>query len=405
MPEIKVALIREGKVPVDRRVTLTPQQAVELQKKFPHVKVYCQRSEHRCFTDSQYEELGIPLVDDVSHCDIMLGVKEVPIPELIADKTYLFFSHTIKKQAYNKTLLQEILRKNICLIDYERLTNEKGNRIVAFGRFAGIVGAYNGLYTYGKKSGLYDIRRAKDCYDLEDLKIEYAKVKLPPIKIALTGAGRVARGAMEVMNGVGIRKVSPKEYLEQNFDESVYAQLFVTDYNLKRGGGDFSRQEFFKYPEQFEPGFQPYTQMTDLFIAGAFWDHRAPVLFFREDMLEDNFQIKVIADITCDIEGSIPSTKRPTTIENPVYDYDPQEDKVVEEPFTDSRYVSVMAIDNLPSELPRDASRSFGENLIRYVFPNLFGKDDGMIARATIAKEGKLTEPYLYLTDYVEGEA
>lgn len=404
MPEINIALIREGKIPVDRRVTLTPQQAIEVQEKFPHVKVYCQRSEHRCFTDAQYEELGIPLADDVSHCDILLGVKEVPIPELIADKTYLFFSHTIKKQAYNRELLQQILKKNIRLIDYERLTNDKGNRIVAFGRFAGIVGAYNGLYTYGQKLGLYDIRRAKDCYDLEDLKTEYAKIKLPPIKIALTGAGRVANGAMEVLDGIGIRKVTPKEYLKENFDEPVYAQLFVTDYNLKKGGGDFSRQEFFKHPEQFEPGFQPYTKVTDLFIAGAFWDHRAPVLFFREDMLAEDFQIKVIADITCDIEGSIPSTKRPSTIEKPVYDYDPQEDQVIDKPYAERKNVSVMAIDNLPSELPRDASRSFGENLIKYVFPNLLGEDEGMIARATIAKQGKLTASYQYLQDYVEGK-
>lgn len=403
MRETHIALIREGKVPVDSRVTLTPDQAVEVQKQYPHLKVYCQRSERRCFNDAQYEEAGIPLVDDVSHCDIMLGVKEVPIPELLSNKTYLFFSHTIKKQPYNRELLQQILEKNIRLIDYEKLTNGKGNRIVAFGRFAGIVGAYNGLYTFGQKMKLFNIRRAKDCYDLEDLKTEYAKIKLPPVKIAVTGAGRVAKGAMEVLNGVGIRKVSPQEYLNTSFDEAVYTQLMVTDYNIKKGGGSFSRQEFFNHPEQFEPGFLPYTKHTDLFIAGAFWDHRAPVLFQREDMLTDNFRIKVIADITCDIEGSIPSTKQPSTIEQPVYDYNPEQDTVVEEPYANNKFVSVMAIDNLPSELPRDASRSFGENLIKHVFPNLLGEDDGMIARATIADKGKLTEPYLYLQDYVAG--
>ncbi|WPP48239.1 NAD(P)-dependent oxidoreductase [Catalinimonas niigatensis] len=403
MSEIRVALIREEKIPADRRVALTPKQAAEVQVKFPHVKVICQSSKVRCFTDEQYCTQGIEVAEDISNCGILLGVKEVPIPKLINDKTYLFFSHTIKKQSYNRKLLQQIIEKNIRLIDYERLTNKKGNRIVAFGRFAGIVGAYNGLYTYGKKYNLYHIRRAKDCYDLEDVKTEYSKIKLPPIKIALTGAGRVANGAMEVLNGIGIRKVTPQEYLEEKFDEPVYAQLFVTDYNVKKGGGSFTRKEFFNHPEEFEPGFLPYTKVTDLFIAGAFWDHRAPVLFHREDMLKKGFQIKAIADITCDIEGSIPSTKRPSTIDKPVYDYNPETDEVVEEPYSSENYVSVMAIDNLPSELPRDASHSFGENLIQYVLPNLFGEDDGMINRATIANKGQLTGPYLYLKDYVSG--
>jgi len=403
MSKIKVALLREGKVPPDSRVTLSPEQAVEVEQKFSNVKVYCQRSELRCFTNEQYLEQGIEVVDDVSHCDILLGVKEVPIPELIPNKTYFFFSHTIKKQPYNRELLRAILRKNIRLIDYERLTDHEGNRVVAFGRFAGIVGAYNGLYAYGKKYKLYDVRRARACYDLEDLKNEFVKIQLPPTKIAVTGAGRVAQGAMEVLDGVGIRKVTPQQYLEQDFQEPVYTQLFVTDYNRKKGGGSFSREEFFEHPEGFEPGFAPYTQVTDLFIAGAFWDHRAPVLFYREDMIKEDFKIKVIADITCDIEGSIPSTKRASTLDNPVYDYDPWQDTVISEPYSSEGHVSVMAIDNLPSELPRDASQSFGESLIKYIFPSLFGQDNGILSRATITEQGHLTEHFRYLQAYVEG--
>ncbi len=400
---MKLALIREGKIPADSRVVLSPGQAAEVQKKFPGVQVVCQSSEIRCFTDEQYREQGIEVVKDISDCEVLLGVKEVPIPELIPGKTYFFFSHTIKKQSYNRELLRNILEKNIRLVDYERLTEPNGERVVAFGRFAGIVGAYNGLYTFGKKYKLYDIRRAKDCYDMEDLKKEYAKIQLPPIKIAVTGAGRVAQGAMEVLDGVGIRKVTPSVYLEQDFQEPVYTQLDVTDYNRKKGGVDFSQQEFFEHPEYFEPGFEPYTQVTDLFIAGAFWDHRAPVLFYREDMMQEGFKIKVIADITCDIEGSIPSTKQPSTIDDPVYDYNPWNDQVAEA-YDSDKNVSVMAIDNLPSELPRDASRSFGDSLMKYVFPQLFGEDDGTIARATITQDGQLTGAYEYLRDYVEGK-
>lgn len=402
MKEIKIALIREEKIPVDRRVPLTPEQAVQVQQQFPHVSVICQTSELRCFDDQTYRDHGIEVVEDIRGCDIMMGVKEVPITKLVPDKTYLFFSHTVKKQPYNRKLLQAILEKNIRLIDYERLTDAKGNRIVAFGRFAGIVGAYNGLYTYGKKFGFYDLQRAKDCYDLQELKIEYQKIKLPPIKIVLTGGGRVAKGAMEVLDEVGIQRVKPKEYLEETFSKPVYTQLEVTDYNRRKDGASFKKKEFYGHPELFDPGFVPYAQVTDLFIAGAYWDNRAPVLFRREDMLNNKFKIKVIADITCDIEGSIPSTKKPSTIADPVYDYDPQQDRVVDQPFGNKALVSVMAIDNLPSELPRDASKAFGEKLIKGVLPSLLGEDtEGIIKRATITENGRLTEDYQYLQDYV----
>ena len=402
MKNLRLALIREDKVPIDRRVPITSEQAARIQQQFPYVQVFCQRSERRCFADQAYEQLGIQLVDDVSHCDILMGVKEVPIPNLIANKTYLFFSHTIKEQPYNRELLQTILQKNIRLIDYERLTDAQGNRVVAFGRFAGIVGAYNGLYTYGQKYGAYDIRRATDCFDMADMRKEFAKVKLPPIKIALTGGGRVAGGAIEVLEEVGIRRVSSPEYLSQTFDEPVYTQLDVTEYNRKPNGADFAKEEFYEHPERFEPGFLPYAKVTDMLIAGAFWDHRAPVLFRREDMLTDKFSIKVIADITCDIEGSIPSTKRPSTIANPVYDYDPAQNRVVDVPYQQPNYVSVMAVDNLPSELPRDASQAFGESLMQYVLPSLLGDaDPAIIRRATIAEQGKLTKDYQYLQNYV----
>ncbi|WKN45848.1 NAD(P)-dependent oxidoreductase [Tunicatimonas pelagia] len=403
MAQPTIALIREDKVPVDHRVPLTPDQAVQVQEKFG-TEVLCQSSTLRCFPDEEYRQTNIPVVDSVQSADILMGVKEVPIDQLIAGKSYLFFSHTIKKQAYNRDLLRAILEKNIRLIDYERLTNQKNQRVVAFGRFAGIVGAYNGLYTFGKKFGLYDIRRAKDCFDLADLRTEYAKIKLPAIKIAITGTGRVAQGATEVLNEVGIRQVDATGYLKQDYQEPVYTQLEVTQYNRKKDGKPFRKQEFYDYPEQFVPGFLPFAHQTDLLIAGAYWDSNSPVLFYRDEMLKEDFKIKVIADITCDIEGSIPSTKQPSTIDNPIYDYDARNDQVVD-PYQPQNTVSVMAVDNLPSELPRDASHAFGEALIAQVLPNLLGSDEGgMIARATITKNGKLTEPYRYLQDFVDGK-
>jgi alanine dehydrogenase len=403
MKKMKIGLIREGKVPVDRRVALPPVHAQKVLQKYPNVEIVAQKSEIRCFPDQEYEDAGIKIVDSLDDCEVIFGVKEVPLASLLPSKSYFFFSHTIKKQPYNRELLQEILQKNIRLIDYETLTAKNGKRIIAFGRWAGIVGAYNGILTYGKRYNLFDLRRAHECFDIEDLKSEFSKVKLPPVKILLTGGGRVAKGAMEVLVGMGIRKVTPRQFLEQHFDFPVFCQLNVRNYNKNIDGSDFSRNEFYKAPQRFEGDFLEYTQHADILIASAFWDPQAPVLFERKDMVRNDFKICVIADITCDIEGSIPSTKQPSTIAEPVYDYNPCDDQV-ENPFSDEGNISVMAVDNLPCELARDASESFGDELVASVLPALLGDDeDEVIKRAIITQDGKLTSYFSYLQDYVDG--
>jgi saccharopine dehydrogenase (NAD+, L-lysine forming) len=402
MKKIKIGLIREGKTPPDKRVAFTPLQAEEIEQRFPHVKVVCQQSEVRCFKDGEYKELDIEIVSDVSDCDILMGIKEVPIPNLIAEKTYLFFSHTLKKQPYNRKLLQEALKKKIRLIDYETLKDNQGNRLVAFGRFAGIVGAFNGLWTYGKRFKLFDLRRAFECFDINDLKLELRKVKLPAIKIVLTGAGRVGKGAMETLDTVGIRKVNSRDFLTQKFDKPVYAQLSSADYHTRIKGGHFNREEFHLHPEEYQSRFSDFTKVADILLAGAFWNPTAPKLFTREDMLAKDFKIKVIADITCDINGSIPSTKKASTIVEPLYDYNAQSDLTFP-PLSDSANITVMAVDNLPCELPRSASEEFGRDLIdRILKPLLVEDTEGIIARATMAEDGKLTPRFSYLQDYVD---
>ncbi|ELR69963.1 Lysine ketoglutarate reductase [Fulvivirga imtechensis AK7] len=404
MEKVKLGIIREGKVPVDKRVPFTPVQAREVMDTFDNIEVICQSSGIRCFQDDEYLHNGVRVEPEVSSCDILMGVKEVPLDQLISEKTYFFFSHTIKEQPYNRKLLQAILEKNIRLIDYEVLTDADGTRIVAFGRYAGIVGAYNGIWTFGKRYNLFHLRRAHECFDLEDLKTEYKKVSLPPVKIVVTGGGRVSKGAMEVLNGMGIRKVSPAEFLTERFESAVYCQLNSRDYNTPKGGGEFVRGDFYKNPEHYEGDFLKYARVSDILIAGAYWDPRAPVLFRREDVMKPDFKIRVIADITCDIEGSIPSTKRPCTIDEPIYDYNPSEDKV-ETPLSDEGNITVMAVDNLPCELPRNASGDFGRELIDNVLPHLLGDDsENVIKRATIAENGRLTERYSYLQNYVEGK-
>lgn len=400
MSLLKIGLIREGKIPPDKRVPFTPLQTEEIGQRFPEVKIICQSSEVRCFHDEEYRELDIEVTPDVGQCDILMGIKEVPIPELTADKTYLFFSHTLKKQSYNKKLLQEILRKNITLIDYEALKDRHGNRLVAFGRYAGIVGAYNALWTYGKRFGNYALRRAYECYDINDLKLELRKVNLPPVKIILTGAGRVGRGCMETLDSAGIRKVNAQDFLNRTYEEPVYVQLSSSDYHKRREGGHFNRDEFHKYPDRYDSYFKAFTSVAEVLIAGAYWNPKAPVLFTRDNMLAQEFKLKVVADITCDINGSIPSTKKPSTIPDPIYDYDPQSDSV-KLPLSDEKLVTVMAIDNLPCELPRSASEEFGRDLIDRILPILIGKDkEEVIARATVTRNGKLTDQFLYLQDY-----
>lgn len=400
---LRIGLIREGKVPPDKRVPFTPLQTEEVLQLFPHVDLWCQHSDIRCFHDDEYRRLEVPVVEDISSCDILMGIKEVPVAELITGKTYLFFSHTIKKQPYNRKLLQAVLERKIRLIDYEALKDTQGNRLVAFGRFAGIVGAYNGLWAFGMKHRLFELRRAKDCFDVNDLKLELRKVILPPVHIILTGSGRVARGAMETLDTAGIRKVSPEDFLQQTFDTPVYVQLGSADYHYRLEGGHFNRQEFHLHPERYGSRFHEFARKAEVLLAGAYWNPAAPVLFTVEEMKQPWFRINTIADITCDIQGSVPSTLRATTIADPLYDFDPYSG--TEQPaLSKPQHVTVMSIDNLPCELPRSASEEFGRDLIdRILKPLLDGDPDAIIRRATIAEDGHLTAEFSYLQNYVDG--
>jgi len=402
---MKVGILREGKTPPDKRVPLTPQQCVEVQETFPNVSIVVQPSAVRSYKDEEYASLGIPLSEDLSDCDVLLGVKEVRIEDFIPGKIYLFFSHTIKKQEYNRKLLQTVLAKNIQLVDYEVLTNKEGFRIIGFGRFAGLVGAYNGFRAFGLKNELFNLKPAHECEDLEEMFWHLDQINLPPLKIALTGDGRVAHGVLEILNHMNVMRVSPEAFLnEQEPEQAIYVQLLPGNYVKRTDGEAFDLMHFFNNPTMYENAFQPFAKATDMLIASAYWDPKAPVLFTADEMREDDFRISVISDITCDIEGSIPSTKRAATIDDPFYDYN-LETGELEEAFSNPNHVSVQAVDNLPCELPKDASLDFGRNLIDKVFPSLFGEDvDGVIERASITKAGELTEKFSYLQDFADGE-
>ena len=398
---MRIGIIKEGKVPAEERVPFSPQQTRLISVRYPLVDLVVQKSNVRAFKDEEYADEGIQLVDDLKDADVIFGVKEVQLDDLLAHKTYFFFSHTIKKQSYNRKLLQTILERKIKLVDYECLTHSTGGRLVGFGRYAGIVGAYSAFLTFGKRSGAYELKPANECKNRVEMEACLSRVKLPKgFKIVMTGKGRVAGGALEIIEQLPIKKVSPQDFLNNDFNEAVYTQLTVKDYFKKLDGTDFKCEEAFENPERFESDFAKYTKAADMYITAHFWDAKGPRIFNEEDLAADDFKIRTIADISCDIAGPIPSTIRPSTIEEPIYFIN--RNTLQEENEFNEDHVSVMAVDNLPCELPKDASEDFGEELIQKVLPSLIGRDDdAVIERATIAQNGKLMPAFEYLQDYV----
>lgn len=400
---IKIGILREEKTPADARVPLSPQQCRLLLDTYPQVQLAVAPSPHRCFSDADFEALHIPMQQDLSDCDILLGVKEVPPSCIVADKTYLFFSHTIKKQAHNQKLLRQALDQKIRLIDYECLRRPDGKRIIGFGRYAGIVGAHNGLQALAKKLNLYDIPSAYSYQNFEAIKADYANYRFPAVKIVNTGNGKVPNGSRETLLAAGIREVSPEAFLTQQFDEAVFVHLHYENMYKHRRTHTYDKQDFYKHPHDYYCDFAPYTEVADLFINGIFWLPEGPVYFSKEEMRRPDFRIRVIADITCDIapQSSVPSTLRATCIGDPIFGYDPYWEKEVApyQPHT----IEVMSIDNLPNELPQDASEEFGRKILEVVLPELLLPHSDIIERATLCKQGKLGTYYTYLQDYADG--
>ncbi|HAN38798.1 MAG TPA: alanine dehydrogenase [Chitinophagaceae bacterium] len=394
---LAIGIIKEGKTPADNRVALTPAQCRWL---LHHIQcsITVEPSEGRCFSDVEYQRAGAVLSHDVSHCDVLLGIKEVPVSQLIPNKTYLFFSHTKKQQPYNKKLMQAMVANNITLIDYECLEHEDGQRVLGFGFFAGVVGAHNGIYAYGKRHNLFDLGRVYQCRDYRALINSYFGLKLPPIKIAVTGSGRVAHGIVEVMNLMDVQEVEPEEYLDRNFTYPVYVHLKGKDLYLRKSDGGYNRSEFHAQPQLYTCNFYNYLPHTDILMNGVYWDSKVPRLFELPHMQDAAFKLRTIADITDDAHGSVPCNLGDATIEDPIYGVHLQTGERL--PAFDKNGVDVMAVGNLPNELPRDASRYFGQQLIKFVFNDIINGGSDLLDRATILKNGQLTPHFSYLHDY-----
>ena len=401
---IKFALIKERKTPPDRRVVFSPNKCQKVLQFFPNAQLKVESSDVRFFKDELYEEAGIEVAKDVLDCDVFLGVKEVPMSALIPNKKYFFFSHTIKHQPYNRELLKAILEKKIELYDHETIVNDKGHRLIGFGRYAGLVGAYNGFRALGLRDNLFDLPKAENLHDFAEMKAELDKIEIPPIKIVLTGSGKVARGAKEILEHLKIREVKVENFISNTYKNAVFCLINVADYNKRIDGGKFIKKEFYKDPSEYESDFMRFAKVSDMFIAGHFYGEDAPFLFTREDARHPDFKINLVADISCDIDGPVASTLRATTIADPFYGYNPiNETEVL---FTSPNTITVMSVDNLPCELPKDASEGFGTMFFNQVMPAFFNGDvDGVLERARMTThKGKLTERFSYLQGYVDGE-
>lgn len=398
----RIGLIREGKIPADNRVALTPAQCKWIHKNSSDVRIVVQTSGNRCFSDREYLMAGAEVTENMEDCDILLGIKEVPVDQLVPGKTYLFFSHTKKKQPHNRQLLRSILDKKITLIDYECLEHEDGQRIIGFGFFAGVVGAHNGMMAYGNRTGLFNLDRVYKQRSFRELIHTYFGLRLPNVKIAVTGSGRVAHGILEIMNLMGIHEVEPDDYLKRRFSYPVYTQLKGSELYRHRETGKYDREDFHDHPGDYSCLFPPYTAQTDILMNGVYWEAGIPRLFEREHVGSEDFIIQTIADITDDVNGSVPINCGDQPMEDPVYGIDRR--SLEKTPPYLPGSVDIMAVGNLPNELPRDASRYFGEQLIKYVLEDLLGKGSDIIERATMVRNGELTEPYEYLRDYAYGK-
>ena len=400
---MKFGILKERKNPPDRRVIFSPDELTKLKQLYQNVTVKVERSDIRIFTDSEYEKLGIEVTDDISDCDILFGVKEVPVENLIPNKTYFFFSHTIKKQPYNRKLLQAILEKNIDLYDYETIVDANNRRLIGFGRYAGIVGAYNSIRAFGIKFELFKLPKAETLSGKEALIAHLKRLILPPLKFVITGTGKVGNGAKEVLDAIKIKEVSVENYLTKSYSQPVYTQIDVLEYNKRKDGKVLDYTDFYHNQKEYVSDFERFTKVSDIYITGHFHANEAPVILTREMLQSKDCKIKVVADVSCDVNGPIACTLRSSTIAEPLYGYLPNENKEVD--VFHPAAIVVMAVDNLPCELPKDASEGFGEMFMEHVIPAFFNEDkDGILQRAKITEKGKLTPKFSYLQDYVDGK-
>ena len=405
-----ISVIKEARTD-ENRTPFVPKQLHTLISNFPNLKILVQPSKNRCFKDEDYSKVGAKIEEDISQSDIIFGIKEVEISKLIENKTYLFFSHTSKIRndssqstqdaaiIYKKTLLREVLKKKITLIDYENIRDESKNayRYLGFGRFAGIVGCYNTLNLYLKLQKKKLLPRAFEINSYKKIQELLSKQNFNKLKILQTGKGNVAKGSMEILKYANVKQISLNDYLNKKYDEAVFCNISLREHVERNDGKNSSYQDFMLNPHEYRSKATNYLHCADMLIAGHYWDPKFPKLFSLNQINEFK-NLKIIGDITCDINGSIPTTIRSTSIAKPYYSFDINSMKEID---LGNKGIAVMAVDNLPSELPHEASEEFGHSIMSEVLPYLINKDDGRIKRATTASRGELCSSFNYLENFI----
>lgn len=398
---IKIGILREEKIPEDYRVPFTPKQCKEIETEHPEIKFVVQPSAIRTYAIEKYKEQGIAVREDLSDCNYLFGVKEVRSQDLIPEKPYFFFSHTKKAQSYNQDLMHALIEKKIRMIDYECLTEEDGQRIVGFGKWAGIVGAHNGLLTYGKKYSLFKLPPAHSLEDYDELKTTYKNINWPPMKIVVTGGGRVATGLLEIMSECNFTEVNEHDFLNKKYDKPVFVHLDIDKLYRRKDDGSFDKDDFFTNAQDYGCPFLEYTHEADILMNGIYWEEKIPRYFAKEDIQHPDFKMNVIADVTCDKLGSIPINMGATPIDDPVYGIDKKTFEKVDGFSNTNEIIDIMTVDNLPSELPKNASEHFGNVLSQHIIPEILKANRSTILQnATICENGKLTEQFEYLSEY-----
>ena len=403
-----LGVIRESRID-ESRTPLTPKHIKELKNLFSDIEIIVQPSINRCFSDEEYYKAGAVISEKLNTSNLILGVKEIDTNKLIANKKYLFFSHTSKIQSDNsaaaqgtpgmdkKDLLKTILDKNITLIDYENIRSKNGTRYLGFGRFAGIIGCYNSLALYEDFLSNLKLPRAYEANSYSLLKDTLHEKNFPKMKILITGDGRVARGVLELLSFTNIKQVSKEDFINKDINLPVFCNLQTSDYVIENNNSNFDLQHFIKNPKEYKSVAEKYLYKTNLLISAHYWDPQSPKIFLLKDLYKFK-KLKVIGDITCDINGSIPTTLKSTSIKDPYFYFNRDTHSETER---SSNTLAIMSVDNLPSELPRDSSEEFGDGIVKEVLPYILQDDDDRIHQATITKKGNFLSKYSYLKNYI----
>ncbi|TVQ82761.1 MAG: hypothetical protein EA393_16405 [Bacteroidetes bacterium] len=434
---VKIGIRQEDKYAMERRTPLTPKHVKKLKEEY-NLEFVVQTSSKRIFTDEEYLKAGAKIAEKLSECPVIMGVKEIPSDFFEKNKTYIFFSHVIKGQPYNMPMLKKMMELGCHLIDYERVADEQGRRLIFFGKFAGLAGMINSLWSLGQRlkelgytnNPFLKIKQSYHYDSLAEAKKEISEVgreiaenglpkELLPLTIGFTGYGNVSIGAQEIAALLPIKEISPEKLPElQNRknlpDNIIYKTVFHEKHisKPKNSSHSFELQDYYNHPEKYENNFEQYIPHLTILMNCMYWDTRYPRIFtknFARKLYEKGEpKIKVVGDVTCDPDGSIEFTHKGTEIEDPVFVYNPQTGKPRMGFKGDG--ILVMAVDILPSELPRDSSEAFGDALVNFIKPIADADFDldfenlrlpAPIKKAMILHKGKLTKDYEYIQQYL----